>query len=194
MKILPPPAQPGPQRLIVRHRTRHAPFAADGDCAKLGKQRHRLVPCSSAPGFPTRDIGTDPAKIRDWAQAAEDLGYAHIEVPDHVFGATARENFKPTYDENDPFHETFTTLAFMAAVTKRIGLTSGVLILPQRQTGVVAKQAAEVDLLSGGGCGSASAWAGTTSNTRRSTPTGTRAAPTRPSRSLCCAGSGPRIS
>ena len=40
--------------------------------------------------FPTRDIGTDPAKIRDWAQAAEDLGYAYIEVPDHVFGATAR--------------------------------------------------------------------------------------------------------
>jgi probable F420-dependent oxidoreductase len=100
--------------------------------------------------FPTRDIGTDPAKIRDWSQAAEDLGYAHIEVPDHVFGATARGDFKPTYDERDPFHETFTTLAFMAAVTKRIGLTSGVLILPQRQTGVVAKQAAEVDLLSGG--------------------------------------------
>jgi probable F420-dependent oxidoreductase len=100
--------------------------------------------------FPTRDIGSDPAKIRDWAQAAEDLGYDHIEVPDHVFGATARENFKPAYTEADPFHETFTTLAFLAAVTKRIGLTSGVLILPQRQTGVVAKQAAEVDLLSGG--------------------------------------------
>jgi probable F420-dependent oxidoreductase len=100
--------------------------------------------------YPTRDIGTDPAKIRDWVQAAEALGYDHVEVPDHVFGATARGDFKPTYDEKDPFHETFTTLAFMAAVTQRIGLTSGVLILPQRQTGVVAKQAAEVDLLSGG--------------------------------------------
>ena len=100
--------------------------------------------------YPTRDIGTDPAKIRDWAQAAEDLGYAYIEVPDHVFGATAREGFNPTYTEKDPFHETFAILAFMAAVTKRIGLTSGVLILPQRQTGVVAKQAAEVDILSGG--------------------------------------------
>jgi probable F420-dependent oxidoreductase len=100
--------------------------------------------------FPTRDIGSDPAKIRDWAQAAEDLGFAHIEVPDHVFGATARGDFKPIYNETDPFHETFTTLAFIAAVTKRIGLTSGVLILPQRQTGVVAKQAAEVDLLSAG--------------------------------------------
>jgi probable F420-dependent oxidoreductase len=100
--------------------------------------------------FPTRGIGSDPAKIRDWAQAAEDLGYADIEVPDHVFGATARGDWKPVYSEADPFHETFTTLAFLAGVTKTIKLTSGVLILPQRQTGVVAKQAAEVDILSGG--------------------------------------------
>ena len=100
--------------------------------------------------FPTRDIGSDPAKIRDWAQAAEDLGYAHIEVADHVFGAAARGDWKPVYNETDPFHETLTTLAFLAAVTKTIKLTSGVLILPQRQTGVVAKQAAEVDLLSAG--------------------------------------------
>ncbi len=100
--------------------------------------------------FPTRHIGSDPAKIRDWAQAAEDLGYAHIEVPDHVFGATARGDWKPVYNETDTFHETFTTMAYLAAVTKTIKLTSGVLILPQRQTGLVAKQAAEVDLLSQG--------------------------------------------
>jgi probable F420-dependent oxidoreductase len=100
--------------------------------------------------FPTRNIGNDPAKIRDWAQAAEDLGYAHIEVPDHVFGATARGDWKPVYTENDAFHETFTTMAFLAAVTKKAILASGVLILPQRQTGVVAKQAAEIDVLSGG--------------------------------------------
>ena len=100
--------------------------------------------------FPTRDIGTDPAKIRDWAQAAEDLGYAYIEVPDHVFGATARDGWTPLYNEKDPFHETFVTLGFLAAVTKRIRLSSGVLIAPQRQTGVIAKQAAQADLLSGG--------------------------------------------
>lgn len=100
--------------------------------------------------FPTRDIGTDPAKIRDWAQAAEDLGYAGIEVADHVFGATARDGWTPIYNEKDPFHETFVTLGFLAAVTRKVQLTSGVLILPQRQTGVVAKQAAEVDILSGG--------------------------------------------
>jgi len=97
--------------------------------------------------YPTRDIGTDPARIRDWAQAAEDLGFSHIEVPDHVFGATARDGWTPRYNEQDPFHETFVTLGFLAAVTRTIRLTSGVLILPQRQTGVVAKQAAEVDVL-----------------------------------------------
>jgi probable F420-dependent oxidoreductase len=100
--------------------------------------------------FPTLDIGSDPAKIRDWAQAAEDLGYAYIEVPDHVFGATARDGWVPLYSEKDSFHETFVTLGFLAAVTKNIRLSSGVLIAPQRQTGVIAKQAAEVDLLSGG--------------------------------------------
>ena len=100
--------------------------------------------------FPSLDIGTDPAKIRDWAQAAEDLGYAYIEVPDHVFGAKGRDGWVPLYNEKDSFHETFVTLGFLAAVTKTIGLSTGILIAPQRQTGVIAKQAAEVDILSGG--------------------------------------------
>jgi probable F420-dependent oxidoreductase len=100
--------------------------------------------------FPSLDIGTDPSKIRDWAQAAEELGYAYIEVPDHVFGAKARDGWTPLYNEKDAFHETFVTLGFLAAVTKSIRLSSGILIAPQRQTGLIAKQAAEVDLLSGG--------------------------------------------
>ena len=100
--------------------------------------------------FPSLDIGTDPVKIRDWAQAAEDLGYAYIEVPDHVFGAKARDGWVPLYNEKDPFHETFVTLGFLAAATRSIRLSSGILIAPQRQTGVIAKQAAEVDILSGG--------------------------------------------
>ena len=100
--------------------------------------------------FPSLDIGTDPAKIRDWAQAAEDLGYAYIEVPDHVFGAKGRDGWVPLYNEKDPFHETFVMLGFLAAVTRTIGLSTGILITPQRQTGVIAKQAAEVDILSGG--------------------------------------------
>lgn len=100
--------------------------------------------------FPTRDIGSDPAKIRDWAQAAESLGFAYIEVPDHVFGATARDGWTPVYNEHDPFHETLVMLGFLAAVTTRIRLSSGILIAPQRQTGLIAKQAAEIDLLSAG--------------------------------------------
>jgi probable F420-dependent oxidoreductase len=100
--------------------------------------------------FPSLDIGTDPAKIRDWAQAAEGLGYATIEVPDHVFGATARDGWTPLYDETHPFHETFVTLGYLAAVTKTIRLSTGILIAPQRQTGLIAKQAAEADILSGG--------------------------------------------
>jgi alkanesulfonate monooxygenase SsuD/methylene tetrahydromethanopterin reductase-like flavin-dependent oxidoreductase (luciferase family) len=94
--------------------------------------------------FLTRDIGSDPAKIRDWAQAAEDLGYTYIEVPDHVFGTAARDSWVPVYNEKDAFHETFVTLGFLAAITKRIRLSSGILIAPQRQTGVIAKQAAEL--------------------------------------------------
>src|SRR5215472_9111088 len=90
--------------------------------------------------FPTRDIGNDPAKVRDWPQAAEDLGYATIEVPDHVFGATARDDWVPLYSEKDSFHETFVMLGFLAAVTKNIRLSSGVLIAPQRQTGAIASR------------------------------------------------------
>jgi probable F420-dependent oxidoreductase len=67
-----------------------------------------------------------------------------------VFGATARDGWTPLYNEADPFHETFVTLGFLAGVTRTIKLSTGVLILPQRQTGVVAKQAAEVDILCSG--------------------------------------------
>ena len=67
-----------------------------------------------------------------------------------MFGATARDGWVPIYNEKDAFHETFVTIGFLAAVTKSVGLTSGVLISPQRQTGLIAKQAAEADMLSGG--------------------------------------------
>lgn len=103
--------------------------------------------------FPHQEIGNDPLVIRDWAQAAEDIGYSHILAYDHVLGAT-HEDRDPElwgpYTEDDPFHELFVLFGFFAACTQRIGLASGVLILPQRQTALVAKQAAEVDILSGG--------------------------------------------
>lgn len=100
--------------------------------------------------FPTRHIGNDPGAIKAWASAAEELDFHTIEVADHVFGAEPRDGWQPIYDATQPFHETFVTLGFLAAVTQTIQLSSGILILPQRQTGLVAKQAAEVDVLSGG--------------------------------------------
>src|SRR4051812_43934489 len=95
--------------------------------------------------FPHQDIGNDPIAIRDFAQAAEALGYSHIMIYDHVMGAVHEGRTPPLqgpYDENSPFHEPFVTLGFLAAMTTRIGLCTGVLILPQRQTVLVAKQAA----------------------------------------------------
>ena len=103
--------------------------------------------------FPQTEIGSDPSVLRDFAQAAEGLGYSHLLVYDHVLGAV-HENREPKltgpYTEDTPFHEPFVLLGFLAGQTTRIGLVTGVLILPQRQTALVAKQAAEVDILSGG--------------------------------------------
>jgi len=103
--------------------------------------------------FPHLEIGSDPVVIRDWAQAAEEIGYSHLLVYDHVIGAV-HENREPKlwgpYTEESLFHELFVLFGYFAACTERVGLASGILILPQRQTVLVAKQAAEVDLLSGG--------------------------------------------
>jgi probable F420-dependent oxidoreductase len=103
--------------------------------------------------FPTTEIGADPVAVRDWARAAEQLGYDHVLIYDHVLGAVhARREPALTgpYTEKDAFHEPFVLLGYLAALTTRLELATGVLILPQRQTALVAKQAAELDLLSGG--------------------------------------------
>ena len=103
--------------------------------------------------FPHLEIGHDPVVIRDWAQAAEEIGYSHLLVYDHVIGAVHEGRQPPLwgpYTEESSFHELFVLFGFFAACTSRVGLTSGILILPQRQTVLVAKQAAEVDILSGG--------------------------------------------
>ena len=103
--------------------------------------------------FPHQEIGDDPAVIRDWAQTAEELGYSHILAYDHVLGAV-HDGREPKlwgpYTEEDAFHEPFVLFGYLAACTTRIELATGVVILPQRQTALVAKQAAEVDILSGG--------------------------------------------
>jgi len=102
--------------------------------------------------FPQTEIGADPAAVRDFAQAAEDLGYDHILVFDHVLGAdqTKRDIWDKPYNKDDMFHEPFVMFGYLAAITEKIEFTTGVLILGQRQTGLVAKQAAEVDVLTGG--------------------------------------------
>ena len=103
--------------------------------------------------FPHQEIGSDPVLIRDWAQAAEALGYSHIVAYDHVLGAVHSDREPPLkgpYDENDAFHEPVVLFAWLAGQTTTIGFATGILILPQRQTALVAKQVAELDILSGG--------------------------------------------
>ena len=102
--------------------------------------------------FPQTEIGPDPVAIRDYVQAAEDLGYSHLIAYDHVLGADTRfhEGWSGGYALNDMFHEPLVVLGYMAAITKTLELVTAILILGQRQTALVAKQAAEVDVLSGG--------------------------------------------
>lgn len=102
--------------------------------------------------FPQTEFGNDPVAIRDYAQAAEALGFSHIVAYDHVLGANPERpgGWKGPYTFKTPFHEVFVLFGFMAAATQRIGLATGILILPQRETPLVAKQAAALDVLSGG--------------------------------------------
>ncbi|MDG1273043.1 MAG: LLM class F420-dependent oxidoreductase [Alphaproteobacteria bacterium] len=102
--------------------------------------------------FPQTEIGTDPVKIKDFIQTAEGLGYDFITFVDHVLGEEAPRgaSFAGNYTRDYMFHEVMVLMGYAAAVTKTIGLGTAVMILPQRQAVLVAKQAAEVDLLSGG--------------------------------------------
>ena len=102
--------------------------------------------------FPQTEIGADPAAVVAYAQAAEDLGCSHILAFDHVLlpDASVRPGYKGFYKIPNQFLEPFVLFGFLAGVTKRIHFASGVLILPQRQTALVAKQAAVVDVLSKG--------------------------------------------
>ena len=102
--------------------------------------------------FPQTEIGSDLTAIRDYAQTAEGLGYAHLLVYDHVLGAgiADRPNWRGPYTSETQFHEPFVLFGYLAGITQRMELVTGVIILPQRQTALVAKQAAEVDILSGG--------------------------------------------
>ena len=101
--------------------------------------------------FPQLEIGADPKVVRDWATTVEDAGYNHVLAYDHVLGADPANRPGWTgYTDKSLFHEVFVLFGYLAGITTELELVTGVLVLPQRQTGLVAKQAAEVDVLSGG--------------------------------------------
>jgi probable F420-dependent oxidoreductase len=104
--------------------------------------------------FPQTEMGTDPIVIRDFAQTIEEIGFSHILAYEHVLGANIerpdRAAQRWAYTYRHQFHEPFVLFGFFAAATRRVELVTGVVVLPQRQTVLVAKQAAAVDVLSGG--------------------------------------------
>ena len=102
--------------------------------------------------FPQTEIGNDTGAIREYAQATESLGYDFLLAFDHVLGANAETHTDLTgpYRHYDAFHEPFVLFGYLAAVTSSVELATGIIILPQRQTALVAKQAAAVDVLSNG--------------------------------------------
>lgn len=102
--------------------------------------------------FPQCEIGSDPETIRAYAKTAEEVGYSQLYAYDHVLGVdpTNRPGFDGPYDYEDPFYEPLALFSHLGAVTTDIELITGVLILPQRQTALVAKQAATIDVLTDG--------------------------------------------
>lgn len=102
--------------------------------------------------FPQSEMATDAVSVRDFAQAAQDLGYDHLLTYDHVLGADpmVHASGQDRYTLDAVHHEPFVLFGYLAAVAPRLDLATCVLVLPQRQTALVAKQAAEVDVLSGG--------------------------------------------
>ncbi|NDJ85120.1 MAG: LLM class F420-dependent oxidoreductase [Chloroflexi bacterium] len=102
--------------------------------------------------FPQTEIGADVAVIRDYTQTAEGLGYSYLLAYDHVLGANPERpgGWRGPYTFESQFHEPFTLFSYLAAITQQVEFVTGILILPQRQTALVAKQVAQLDLLSGG--------------------------------------------
>ncbi|MCC7368932.1 MAG: LLM class F420-dependent oxidoreductase [Chloroflexi bacterium] len=102
--------------------------------------------------FPQTEIGADVGGVREYVQTAEGLGYKHLLIYDHVLGAdtSAYPGWSGPYTSETMFHEVFVLFGYVAAAAPKLELVTAVVILPQRQTALVAKQAAEIDVLSGG--------------------------------------------
>ncbi len=102
--------------------------------------------------FPQTEIGANPADLRTYVSEIESLGYDYLLTYDHVLGANPERpgGWRGPYTFRETFHEPLVTFSWMAALTQHLEFVTGILILPQRQTALVAKQAAQVSLLSGG--------------------------------------------
>ena len=102
--------------------------------------------------FPQTEFPPDPIAIRDYAQTVEGLGFTHLLVYEHVLGANPERpgGWQGPYTHQHPFYEPFVLFSYLAALTQRLEFVTGILILPQRQTALVAKQAATLDVLCGG--------------------------------------------
>jgi probable F420-dependent oxidoreductase len=102
--------------------------------------------------FPQTELGGDAGAVRGYAQKVEELGFSHVLAYDHVVGAdpSVHTGWNGPYDVRTTFHEPFVMFGYLAGVTNSLEFVTGIIVLPQRQTVLVAKQAAEVDLLSGG--------------------------------------------
>ncbi len=103
--------------------------------------------------YPQTELRGDPTGVRRFAEAVEALGFDHLLAYEHVLGAVHADRspaLSGPYSERDPFHDPFVMFAYLAGITDRIRFTTGILVLPQRQTALVARQAADVDLFSGG--------------------------------------------
>jgi probable F420-dependent oxidoreductase len=103
--------------------------------------------------YPQIELRGDPKAVRRIGTAVEELGFDHLLAYDHVLGAVHDDRtpqLTGPYTENDPFHDPFVMFAYLAGMTERLRFATGILILPQRQTVLVARQAADLDLLSDG--------------------------------------------
>lgn len=103
--------------------------------------------------YPQRELPRDPHVLADFAHAIEELGFDYLVLNDHVVGAVGEDRDPPLtgpYREHDPFHDPLIAVAYLAGLTTKLEFCTGVMILPQRQTVLVARQAADLDLLSGG--------------------------------------------
>jgi probable F420-dependent oxidoreductase len=102
--------------------------------------------------YPQTEYGNDPTAIRDYAQIVEGLGFSHVLAYDHVLGANPNRpgGWQGVYTHENAFQDPFLLFSYMAAVTQKLQFATGIIILPQRQTALVAKQAACLDVLSAG--------------------------------------------